>query len=385
MTRRQKYIFAKKRASQKVFEAVRAVLIVLAVAALGLFLYFNLFGTASKVKLKKSLQVEMGSSTMASGLIDSISDGGSVETDYSIDTGRLGRQKCKIVLDFDGSKRDYSFDVEVVDTTPPVISPEKDALTVFAGSRQDPLSTVQVSDNSGADIRPTADAAYDLNTAGTYSFDIEAVDASGNSASLPFTLTVIDPAQPEDYSVESDTGFTVVKRDGITSIDDIMIVNRSFSVPESVAPGGILYEAYYPYLEMAAASSRDGVSIYASDGYRSSYRQASLYESYSSDPAESDLVYARPGHSEHQTGYAIDINEGGDGFQDTPAGQWLAANCYKYGFIIRYPEGAEEYTGYGYKPWHLRYVGVDLAARLYNGGTWISMEEYFGIPSRYAA
>lgn len=70
-------------------------------------------------------------------------------------------------------------------------------------------------------------------------------------------------------------------------------------------------------------------------------------------------------------------------FGETPAGKWINDNCYKFGFIIRYPRGHEKYTGYPYEPWHIRYVGNDLARKLYNSGNWISMEKYFGIPSKY--
>ena len=68
---------------------------------------------------------------------------------------------------------------------------------------------------------------------------------------------------------------------------------------------------------------------------------------------------------------------------NTSEGQWLNNNCYKYGFIIRYPKGKESITGYIYEPWHIRYVGVDVATQLYNGGNWITLEEYLGIDSKY--
>ena len=64
-------------------------------------------------------------------------------------------------------------------------------------------------------------------------------------------------------------------------------------------------------------------------------------------------------------------------FGDTPAGKWLAANCHKYGFIIRYPKGKTDITGYNYEPWHIRYLGVDLATEIYNKG--ITLEEYLGV------
>ena len=68
----------------------------------------------------------------------------------------------------------------------------------------------------------------------------------------------------------------------------------------------------------------------------------------------------------------------------TLKGQWLNNNCYKYGFIIRYPRGKDSITGYIYEPWHIRYVGVDVATQLYNGGNWITLEEHFNLTSSYS-
>ena len=96
-----------------------------------------------------------------------------------------------------------------------------------------------------------------------------------------------------------------------------------------------------------------------------------------------DKYSARAGHSEHQTGYCFDLNTIDDSFAFTNEGKWVDNNAYLYGFIIRYPKGKEELTGYQYESWHLRYVGKDLAKVLYNNGDWITMEEYFGLTSKY--
>jgi len=72
-----------------------------------------------------------------------------------------------------------------------------------------------------------------------------------------------------------------------------------------------------------------------------------------------------------------------DGFNDTDEAKWLNDNAYKYGFILRYPEGKQGITGYKYESWHYRYVGKELAKTLYNNGNWITLEEYFGLTSRY--
>ncbi|PVZ58492.1 D-alanyl-D-alanine carboxypeptidase [Arthrobacter sp. H-02-3] len=119
-------------------------------------------------------------------------------------------------------------------------------------------------------------------------------------------------------------------------------------------------------------------------GYRSFSQQASLYNSYVSQygQATADTLAARAGYSEHQTGLAMDIGNASGTcalqacFANTPAGQWAAKNCRDYGFIIRYPAGAEATTGYTYEPWHLRYVGKNVALDMSSTET---LEDYFGL------
>ena len=98
--------------------------------------------------------------------------------------------------------------------------------------------------------------------------------------------------------------------------------------------------------------------------------QKQLYDGYVAQMGqdEADKISARPGTSEHQTGLAFDVTlPSGECFLETclgamPEGEWIAANAYKYGWIVRYPEGKEDITGYSYEPWHLRYVGIEVIA-----------------------
>lgn len=119
----------------------------------------------------------------------------------------------------------------------------------------------------------------------------------------------------------------------------------------------------------------DGVYLYAVSGYRSYDYQASIYNPYSG-------YSAPPGASEHQLGLAMDVNSSYYGssltteFGYSVEGQWVRENAHKYGFIVRYLPGKEDVTGYYYEPWHIRYVGVDLATELYNSG--LTLEEYYG-------
>lgn len=138
-----------------------------------------------------------------------------------------------------------------------------------------------------------------------------------------------------------------------------------------------------------AAAKLAGINLIVVSAYRSYDEQTRTYQSMVSGygQTEADRQSARPGHSEHQTGWTADLGSANDTscrletcFADTPEGKWLAANAYKYGFIIRYPEGKEHITGYAYEPWHLRYVGVELAEEMHRTGI-TTLEEFFGLPA----
>ena len=116
--------------------------------------------------------------------------------------------------------------------------------------------------------------------------------------------------------------------------------------------------------------------------YRSYPDQVSVYNGWVSrlGQAQADRQSARPGFSEHQTGLAVDIDTAvSQSFGQTAAGQWLAQNSWKYGFVVRYQDGQEGITGYEYEPWHFRYVGVPLATELQKEG-FPSLETFFGYP-----
>lgn len=207
--------------------------------------------------------------------------------------------------------------------------------------------------------------------------------------------------QSEETGVnKTSKGFTIENRDGITYIDGYLVVNKTYPLPENYYPKGthvaitsdmgkceecIIEEAYQAYVKMKNDMANEGLKIWIASGYRSYNYQGGLYNSYTkrNGSQAADTYSARAGHSEHQSGYAFDLNSVTDAFASTREGVWVNQNCYKYGFIIRYPKSKESITGYKYESWHLRYVGVELAAELYNNGDWITMEEHFGITSSY--
>lgn len=139
--------------------------------------------------------------------------------------------------------------------------------------------------------------------------------------------------------------------------------------------------------QMLAESVKAGFDVQISTAFRGYNYQKSLYDGYvaSEGQAAADTQSARPGYSEHQTGWAVDIRPS-DGscyleacFGDMESGKWLAEHAASYGFILRYPQGKDSITGYTYEPWHFRYVGVELALEMQKQNV-DTMEEFFGIP-----
>lgn len=137
---------------------------------------------------------------------------------------------------------------------------------------------------------------------------------------------------------------------------------------------------------MFAAAARDGVEIVLASGYRSYTTQVTTYNGYvaARGQADADTASARPGHSEHQTGWAFDIADGGGAcsfqpcFADQPSAAWAKANGHRFGFVVRYQWMLHPITGYFYEPWHMRFVGVEAATDMLNRGI-ATLEEYFGL------
>ena len=135
--------------------------------------------------------------------------------------------------------------------------------------------------------------------------------------------------------------------------------------------------------ELFAGAADAGLKLYATSGFRSYSTQKAIFDRRSKERGEkaANMSVAKPGYSEHQTGLAMDV-EGettkGTGlteaFGHSPEGIWLAEHCHEYGFIIRYPEGKTNITGYIYEPWHVRYVGCEAAQEIVDLG--VTFEEY---------
>ena len=211
-------------------------------------------------------------------------------------------------------------------------------------------------------------------------------------------LNYLDFSKLGDGDYITDKGYTLSIKNHIAYIEGNIIVNKTYSVPDSYVPVDpyeavsgercnrcINKDAMNAFLKMQSDALAMGLNIYISSGYRGYSYQEKLYNNYVSISGKegADTYSARPGHSEHQTGTCFDLNTIDDSFQYTNEGKWVHENAYLYGFIIRYPKGKESITGYQYESWHLRYVGVDLASKLYSDGNYTTLEEYYGISSSY--
>lgn len=132
-------------------------------------------------------------------------------------------------------------------------------------------------------------------------------------------------------------------------------------------------EAAWALEAMFAAAKEEGITLYATSGFRSYSTQKAIYDRRVEERGKkrTDLTTAPPGHSEHHTGLAMDV-EGASAFAqglnqnfgESPEGIWVAENCYRFGYIIRYKAEWKNITGYTYEPWHIRYVGVEHALRI---------------------
>ena len=262
--------------------------------------------------------------------------------------------------------------------------PQQPAATVTEAA----TGTSAEESTTASDTTTTA-AADSSETVTTTSADTEAAtDApAANTATGSSDNTAAAPAQQQSAQTSSSSdnyGPAPVQYDipGLTYINGVLIANKSYSLPADFAPG-LDSTCYNQFCKLSSAAAQEGLNIYLSSGFRSYDYQAQIYNNYCArdGQAAADTYSARPGYSEHQTGLAIDVNQIDDSFIGTPEAIWLENHCHEFGFILRYPQGKQDITGYQYESWHIRYVGTDLATQIHASG--LTLEEYFGIDSYY--
>ncbi|MGZ4032734.1 MAG: M15 family metallopeptidase [Tumebacillaceae bacterium] len=213
------------------------------------------------------------------------------------------------------------------------------------------------------------------------------------------------PTTPStDKTAEKPTS-TNSKTDAVHVVSDpasvMVLVNKQNALPADYSPANLIDDPNVPFIfsgkdekrlmrkdmaealeKMIAAAKKDGVGLAGVSAYRSYNTQKSLFNYYVQTQGEKQArrYSAVPGTSEHETGLAIDLSgttgkcAADDCFGGTPEANWIATHCADYGFIVRYPQGKESITGYAYEPWHVRYVGVDVAKEITSKG--LTLEEY---------
>jgi len=174
-----------------------------------------------------------------------------------------------------------------------------------------------------------------------------------------------------------------------TSMGTLILVNKYYSIDkdydadletlgDSYGKGKMNKEAALHFREMVDDAKKVGITLKSVSAYRSYDSQNTIYNNYvkKDGKTKADTYSARPGHSEHNTGLAVDINTASSSahFENTKEYEWLINNSYKYGFILRYPEEKMYITGYKYEPWHYRYLNVETATKIHELN--VTYEEY---------
>ena len=191
---------------------------------------------------------------------------------------------------------------------------------------------------------------------------------------------------------KADLGFYSESLDSNLGANNLVLVNKFYHLKDDYMPSDLVSlggqynrgansrmrkEAADAFMKMVDAARLDNIILYNASAFRSYDYQVNLYNRYikRDGKAAADKYSARPGYSEHQTGLCSDLNIIDDSFDGTDEANWLKDNAYKYGFILRFPKGKEDITGYKYEPWHYRYVGLDASKIIYNDD--ITLEEYY--------
>lgn len=257
-------------------------------------------------------------------------------------------------------------------------------LTVLAACTPDAPAQVAPSSSSPSAV-PTATSASPVTVTASESPTAAVGPAAqapvppSPAAALPRQFSLTDPASP---------WLVVNKHRPLVPADYVPADLVQPKIPLTVSGEAALLNSTTAAAAeaMFAAAAQDGVSLTLASGYRSYSTQVATYNGYvaARGQADADTASARPGYSEHQTGWSFDIGDGGGacGFQpcfaDQPAAVWAKANGHRFGFIVRYPWMFHPITGYYYEPWHLRYIGIEAATDMDGRGI-STLEEYFGV------
>jgi len=299
---------------------------------------------------------------------------------YKYDIKKIGTSVCEITVTKGNGKRVYTHKIKVVDKTPPVFTVYYNYVTI------NDIKNIEqhYKNNVKGEIIDNYDGVIPIDNMefvgeikdkpDIYEIKYVVKDSSGNQAEA--TVYYLYKLTPESMKAPFYFEYNGEKH---------ILANKWVPLPKDYNPGANK-TARKKLNEMLAAMKKAGVGVSIRSGFRSYSTQARMWQRDVARYGETETakVLARPGYSEHQTGFTYDIGFISTNFAKTKAYTWLQQHAHEYGFIMRYPKPAAAITGYSYEPWHYRYLGVNLATAIYNerhkegGNPDLTLEEFIG-------
>lgn len=346
-------------------------------------------------------------------ILDSLTiDQSQIKLEENKEYPKVGKYRVNVNYTVFYQNRSQDITVIVSDTTKPAFIEAPEKIVIKATESQPDLtSDFIVEDLSRFKLKfDTSSVIFDQ--AGTYNAKAFAIDIYGNKAIHNFEIVVeekvidkpnvVEQNEPKEKLTEDKATEQVEETIEAESLEEknqaeakpsdptikpivptirngILVVNKKHPLPEHYGPGENS-QAVTQLEKMIHEMQRLGLDVSDSySGFRTYQYQKKLYERYVSNEGKeaADRYSARPGYSEHQTGFAFDLKHIDGTLVEQPTEvKWIAENAAEYGFIVRYQEGKEEITGYEAEPWHLRYIGEE-AIDIYRSG--LALEEYLGV------
>lgn len=286
----------------------------------------------------------------------------------------------------------FCYEVTLRDTTAPTLW-AKQSYTVQTGAVFDASHLeLEVYDSCDVNVLDRVELGeVDTTTLGIKSTEVSVSDQSGNTASLPIEITVSDegavPAVGRQVFLWQDSDDLYVLLNGTHVLPDGWEPDDLESIShDGDAQHYLRTEAKEAWEQLYAAAKADGITINVVSSFRTQAYQEQLFTSYLSIDPDAASYSAAPRTSEHELGLTLDISYDAflhDDLQTSALGKWMAENSYRYGWIVRYPQGKEDITQYIYEPWHYRYVGKTLAYKLHEQN--LTLEEYYDQQTKEAA
>lgn len=273
----------------------------------------------------------------------------------------------------------------------PVLEFKNSRVQISRDSEVDYLSyLLTAKDNEDGDLKSKVKyKTIDSSQVGSNQIEYSLKDTDGNEVKKILKVDIVDFYENNIYSPLDVTADIVKNPEDVT-----VLINKVNQIPEGWKPNDLesvidsqymmlRKEANAAYSKFYQAAKDKGIEIYSISAYRENEKQELFWNNqvkvYGEEYASQYSAY--PGRSEHQLGLAIDVSykKTGDRLSESvatsPVGEFIESDAYKYGFILRYPKDKVAITNYGYEPWHIRYVGVDLATKLHKEK--LTLEEYY--------